>query len=153
MEGQLNLDCERFQQITQMAKMGWWESDVKNQQYICSDFIVDLLGLESHRISFLEFLSFISSQEMPICSNISIALDARRPLANAMVRYLMLLYLLLYPICFYAFWIFYKISLTPYADTGVSSTFPVSMSKAVTVFPVSFRQRMVRRPLFFAIPL
>ena len=52
MEGQLNLDCERFQQITQMAKMGWWESDVKNQQYICSDFIVDLLGLESHRISF-----------------------------------------------------------------------------------------------------
>ena len=34
MEGQLNLDCERFQQITQMAKMGWWESDVKNQQYI-----------------------------------------------------------------------------------------------------------------------
>ena len=50
MEGQLNLDCERFQQITQMAKMGWWESDVKNQQYICSDFIVDLLGLESHRI-------------------------------------------------------------------------------------------------------
>ena len=30
---------------------------------------------------------------------------------------------------------------------------PVSMSKAVTVFPVSFRQRMVRRPLFFAIPL
>lgn len=55
MEGQLNLDCERFQQITQMAKMGWWESDVKNQQYICSDFIVDLLGLESHRISFKEF--------------------------------------------------------------------------------------------------
>ena len=47
----------------------------------------------------------------------------------------------------------YKIPLTPYADTGVSSTFPVSMSKAVTVFPVSFRQRMVRRPLFFAIPL
>ena len=55
MEGQLNLDCERFQQITQMAKMGWWESDVKNQQYICSNFIVDLLGLESHRISFKEF--------------------------------------------------------------------------------------------------
>ena len=55
MEGQLNLDCERFQQITQMAKMGWWESDVKNQQYICYDFIVDLLGLESHRISFQEF--------------------------------------------------------------------------------------------------
>ena len=55
MEGQLNLDCERFQQITQMAKMGWWESDLKNKEYICSDFIVDLLGLESNRISFTEF--------------------------------------------------------------------------------------------------
>ncbi len=37
--------------------MGWWESDVKQHQqlYFCSDFIVDLLGLESHRISFQEF--------------------------------------------------------------------------------------------------
>ena len=51
MEGQLNLDCERFQQITQMAKMGWWESDVKNQQYICSDFIVDLLSDQLSRVS------------------------------------------------------------------------------------------------------
>ena len=38
-----------------MAKMGWWESDLKNKEYICSDFIVDLLGLESNRISFTEF--------------------------------------------------------------------------------------------------
>ena len=35
--------------------MGWWESDLKNKEYICSDFIVDLLGLESNRISFTEF--------------------------------------------------------------------------------------------------
>ena len=35
--------------------MGWWESDLKNQEYICSDFIVDLLGLEGNRISFTEF--------------------------------------------------------------------------------------------------
>ena len=38
-----------------MAKMGWWESDLKNKEYICSDFIVDLLGLESNRISFTKF--------------------------------------------------------------------------------------------------
>ena len=38
-----------------MAKMGWWESDLKNRQYICSDFIIDLLGLESDRISFEDF--------------------------------------------------------------------------------------------------
>ena len=39
-----NIDCEKYRQIAQMAKMGWWESDLKNRQYICSDFIIDLLG-------------------------------------------------------------------------------------------------------------
>ena len=50
-----NIDCEIYRQIAQMAKMGWWESDLKNRQYICSDFIIDLLGLESDQISFEDF--------------------------------------------------------------------------------------------------
>ena len=50
-----NIDCEKYRQIAQMAKMGWWESDLKNRRYICSDFIIDLLGLESDRISFEDF--------------------------------------------------------------------------------------------------
>ena len=50
-----NIDCEKYRQIAQMAKMGWWESDLKNRQYICSDFIINLLGLESDRISFEDF--------------------------------------------------------------------------------------------------
>ena len=55
MKEQTNYDYEKYVQIAQMAKMGWWESDLKNQEYICSDFIVDLLGLEGNRISFIEF--------------------------------------------------------------------------------------------------
>ena len=55
MKEQTNYDYEKYVQIAQMAKMGWWESDLKNQEYICSDFIVDLLGLKSNRISFTEF--------------------------------------------------------------------------------------------------
>lgn len=55
MREQPDFNCEKFQQIAQMAKMGWWESDMKNRQYICSDFIVDLLGLESNRIDFDDF--------------------------------------------------------------------------------------------------
>ena len=50
-----NIDCEKYRQIAQMAKMGWWESDLKNRQYISSDFIIDLLGLESDRISSEDF--------------------------------------------------------------------------------------------------
>ena len=55
MKEQTHYDYEKYVQIAQMAKMGWWESDLKNKEYICSDFIVDLLGLESNRISFTEF--------------------------------------------------------------------------------------------------
>ena len=55
MKEQTNYDYEKYVQIAQMTKMGWWESDLKNKEYICSDFIVDLLGLESNRISFTEF--------------------------------------------------------------------------------------------------
>ena len=55
MKEQTNYDYEKYVQIAQMAKMGWWESDLKNKEYICSDFIVDLLGLESNRISFTKF--------------------------------------------------------------------------------------------------
>ena len=55
MKEQTNYDYEKYVQIANMANMGWWESDLKNQEYICSDFIVDLLGLESNRISFTEF--------------------------------------------------------------------------------------------------
>ena len=55
MKEQTNYDYEKYVQIAQMAKMGWWESDLKNKEYICSDFIVDLLGLDSTRISFTDF--------------------------------------------------------------------------------------------------
>ena len=55
MKEQTNYDYEKYVQIAKMAKMGWWESDLKNKEYVCSDFIVDLLGLESNRISFTEF--------------------------------------------------------------------------------------------------
>jgi len=55
MKEQTNYDYEKYVQIAQMAKIGWWESDLRNQEYICSDFIVDLLGLEANRISFTEF--------------------------------------------------------------------------------------------------
>ena len=55
MKEQTNYDYEKYVQIALMAKMGWWESDLMNKEYICSDFIVDLLGLESNSISFTEF--------------------------------------------------------------------------------------------------
>ena len=45
-------------------------------------------------INFLVFSSFISSQVTPICSNISSAFLAKRPLASAIVMYLILISIL-----------------------------------------------------------
>lgn len=32
MKEQTNYDYEKYVQIAQMAKMGWWESDLKNKR-------------------------------------------------------------------------------------------------------------------------
>ena len=32
MKEQTNYDYEKYVQIAKMAKMGWWESDLKNQR-------------------------------------------------------------------------------------------------------------------------
>lgn len=39
-----------------MAQIGWWEADFKNQRYTLSEFIVDLLDLESDTIEFKDLI-------------------------------------------------------------------------------------------------
>lgn len=48
-------DLERYHKMASMAQMGWWEADFQKQQYLCSDFLCDLLGIEGDTISFLDF--------------------------------------------------------------------------------------------------
>ena len=42
-----------------MAQIGWWEADFKNQKYTLSEFIVDLLGLESDTIEFKDLHNLV----------------------------------------------------------------------------------------------
>lgn len=42
--------------MLKMADMGWWQINFTNQVYVCSDFIVQLLGLSSNQLSFKDFL-------------------------------------------------------------------------------------------------
>lgn len=48
-------DSTRLKELVSMANMGWWEADFTEQVYYCSDFVVDLLGLDSDKISFIDF--------------------------------------------------------------------------------------------------
>lgn len=51
---------DRILHHMQKAKIGWWEADFQAQQYICSEFIRDLLGLGSREtISFKDFRKLI----------------------------------------------------------------------------------------------
>ena len=36
-----------IQKLLKAANIGWWKADFKQEVYICSDFIQDLLGLKS----------------------------------------------------------------------------------------------------------
>lgn len=45
----------KFQRLMTMADLGWWEADFKKQLYTCSEFVVDLFGLNSNTISFSQF--------------------------------------------------------------------------------------------------
>ena len=42
-----------------MAQIGWWEADFKNQKYTLSEFIVDLLCLESDTIEFKDLHNLV----------------------------------------------------------------------------------------------
>lgn len=42
-------------QLLEVAHIGWWQFDVSRRLYMCSDFIVRLLGLSSNRVSLEDF--------------------------------------------------------------------------------------------------
>lgn len=51
---------DRIRELTNKARIGWWEADFVKRQYICSDFICELLHLnEDGIISFEDFHAFI----------------------------------------------------------------------------------------------
>lgn len=59
-------DYNLLSEIMRNADMGWWEADVQNASYICSEYIADLLGLkEDGFISFEDFNKRILKEEQP----------------------------------------------------------------------------------------
>lgn len=48
-------DSERFRRLSTLGRIGWWEADFSSNQYLCSEFVSKLLGLENEVLSFREF--------------------------------------------------------------------------------------------------
>lgn len=55
MTSEENISRERLQQLLKTARLGWWKADFHNQNFTCSDFIIQLLGIENEILSFEEF--------------------------------------------------------------------------------------------------
>ncbi len=45
----------KWETAISLAQMGWWEADITHQTYTCSEFVMNLLGLNSPTLSFQEF--------------------------------------------------------------------------------------------------
>lgn len=54
-----NDEEERFRRLSQLGRIGWWEANFSTRQYLCSEYICQLLGLNEKNISFLDFNKMI----------------------------------------------------------------------------------------------
>lgn len=54
-----NIDKEHIHLLSRLGHIGWWEADLSNQQYLCSEYICQLLGLQDEQLSFQDFKKLI----------------------------------------------------------------------------------------------
>lgn len=59
MENTIDIHKDRLEQLAELAQIGWWEADLKQQYCVCSAFICELLRLPKPSIRFTEFGEFI----------------------------------------------------------------------------------------------
>lgn len=52
-------DTERLHRLSVLGRIGWWEADFSERQYVCSEYVCKLLGLEEDTLSFAEFGNLI----------------------------------------------------------------------------------------------
>ena len=82
-------DSEHYRRLSSLGRIGWWEADFSSRQYICSEYVCNLLGIKDEILSFAdfgkmiredyrvrisrEFLAFerldVYEQTFPVCSD------------------------------------------------------------------------------------
>ena len=46
MSGNQSHEAKRFQLLSSVGQIGWWEADFATGEYLCSEYVCNLLGLE-----------------------------------------------------------------------------------------------------------
>ena len=52
-------DSERFRRLSTLGRIGWWEADFSSKQYLCSEYVRDLFGIEGDTLTFEDFYQMI----------------------------------------------------------------------------------------------
>ena len=55
MNTHIEKENNQYRKLLSLARIGWWEANFKNRTYRCSDFLIDLLNLQSDTIGFEDF--------------------------------------------------------------------------------------------------
>ena len=52
-------DSERLRNLSALGRIGWWEADFSKKEFLCSEYLCKLFGLEGETLGFLEFRQLI----------------------------------------------------------------------------------------------
>lgn len=55
MSGNQSHEAKRFQLLSSVGQIGWWEADFATGEYLCSEYVCNLLGLEGDTLTFRQF--------------------------------------------------------------------------------------------------
>lgn len=55
MSGNRSHEAKRFQLLSSVGQIGWWEADFTTGEYLCSEYVCNLLGLEGDTLTFRQF--------------------------------------------------------------------------------------------------
>lgn len=58
-------DLERFRNLSSLGCIGWWEADFTKREYLCSEYVCHLLGMEGETLSFFDFGQLIREDYRP----------------------------------------------------------------------------------------
>lgn len=58
----LQTENDKLKQLLQLAKIGWWEADLEEKRYTCSDYLTELLGLTTNSLGFEEYRSLVREE-------------------------------------------------------------------------------------------
>ena len=52
-------ESERFLRPSAIGQIGWWEADFTTRDYLCSEYVCNLLGMKGNILTFRDFGMYI----------------------------------------------------------------------------------------------